>query len=202
MNRELILINSALDSHAEWLGNQLALENYSQLFVEHISVKKLVKSLGGTAIKAAHNAAIYDAVSDALSERDSADIILISNYPQQARLTDGIDEQINDQINDIFELAEFDNRTIAGLIVPHLSKDDSILHIFTEHPVPLTTIDAENVLTQCQQRFNPITLSLLSRGLPIQFVDMSNDHEEIMHEAVESVMQLIIPDDPNRGKVT
>jgi hypothetical protein len=31
---------------------------------------------------------------------------------------------------------------------------------------------------------------------------MSNDHEEIMHEAVESVMQLIIPDDPNRGKVT
>ena len=192
MNRELILINSALDSHAEWLGNQLAHEQYSQLFVEHISVKKIVRSLGGTALKSIDNARLYDAVSDALTMHDSAGLVLISNYPQHSMPI----HEVKEQIDDIYELAGFDNRTIAGLIIPDSPKTDSILQILSEHRVPLTVPDAEKILLQHQQGFDPMVIELLYRGLPTHFVDMSNDDDEVIYDGVQCVMQLIQPTGP------
>jgi len=192
VNRELILINSALDSHAEWLGDQLAREQYSQLFVEHISVKKIVRSLGGTALKSIDSALLYDAVSDALTIHDSAGLVLVSNYPQHSIPI----HEVKEQIDDIYELAGFDDRTIAGLIIPDSPKTDSVLQILSENRVPLTVPDAEKILLQHQQGFDPMVIEFLYRGLPTRFVDMSNEDEEVIYDAVQCVMQLIRPGGP------
>lgn len=187
MNRDLILINSALDGRAEWLGNQLAKEDYSQLFVEHISVNKIVRSLGGTALKSIDNVALYDAVSDALTVRDGVGLVLISNYPQ---LSSSLDDEYK-QIDDIYELAALDDRNLAGLIIPDSSKSESIMHILSDNRVPLTVPAAESLLLHNHQKVDPIIIELYCRELPIQFVDMSKSEQEIIYDATQSVERLL-----------
>ncbi len=184
MNREMILINGALDSQSEWLGSQLANEHYSQLFVEHISVKKIARSLGRTALKPLNNIALYDAVSRSLSEYDSAGLVLVSNYPQHLS-----------QIDDIYELAIHDGRNIAGLIIQDSPKPDVIMKILQEYPQPLTVSDAEKILLQYHQDLDPMILEFRYRDLPFQFIDMSKSEAEIIRDGVHSIQYLLTPDD-------
>jgi hypothetical protein len=185
----MILINGALHNQSEWLGDQLAHEEYSQLFVEHISVKKIARSLGYAALSTLNSVALYDAVSRSLSERDSANLVLVSNYPRHFS-----------QIDDIYELALLDGRRMVGLIVPDNPKADAIRHILTDHPASLTVTDAEATLQRYQQSLDPIVLEFCYRKLPFQFIDMSKSEPETIRDGVDAIQYLLLADDNKKDE--
>jgi hypothetical protein len=185
MDRDMILIEGGPGSHHEQLARGLAKETYSQLFVEHISFTTILRSLGYSALEALDHKETYDIMSDALTQRNSAGLILITDYLQHV-----------DQIEDLDELAMLDDRNLAGLIIAETPYDEQILRIVGESPQPITIDGAKKLLLSYQQRHDPIIVELTYREapLPVQFVDTTGSETRVIYNGVHAIQQLLARD--------
>jgi adenylate kinase family enzyme len=183
MDRDIILINGAPGSHSTPLTKKLASEHYSQLFVEHISVNTIMRSLGRTALTTS-NENMYDIISDVLTRHDSASLILLNDYPQHVS-----------QVDDLYELAMLDNRRLSGLIIADNPKTDAIINIMGEHHTALTVSDAELILSDYHKRNDPVVLELQFRGLPLHFIDTSRPEADVIRDGVHTIQYLLSQDD-------
>jgi adenylate kinase family enzyme len=183
MDRDIILIKGAPGSRSESLSRKLANEHYSQLFVEHISIETIMRSLGRAAITTSDQD-MYDIVGNALTRHDNTGLILLNGYPQTVS-----------QVDDLYELAMLDGRRLSGLIVTDTSKENTIMNIIGEQHSMLTVADAEMILSDYHQRHDPIILELRCRDLPLQFIDTSRPEAEIIHDGVHIIKYFLALDD-------
>ena len=183
MDRDIILIKGAPGSRSESLSKKLANESYSQLFVEHLSIETILRSLGRTATTTS-NQEMYDIVSSALTQYGNSGLILMNDYPQSVS-----------QIDDLYELAMLEGRKLSGLIVTDSPKEDTIMNIISEQNSLLTVSGAETILSDYHRRHDPIILELRCRDLPFQFIDTSRSETAVIHDGVHIVKYFLTLDD-------
>lgn len=183
MDRKIIVIDGEPGSHKERLGNQLASESYSQLFVEHIPFETLARSLGHSALEAIDHKTSYDIMSEALYRQRSAGLLLITNYLQHA-----------EQIEDLYELAMLEDRSISGLLIADAPYDEKLLRIIGESKKPMTVEGAQQHIQEYQQRNDAIIVELNYRDVPIEFVETTGSEERVIGNGVHALQRLLARD--------
>lgn len=184
MDRNIIVIEGEPGSHKEQLGNQLANEYYSQLFVEHLPFNTILRSLGHTALTSLDNKVTYDIMSETLSNHDSAGLLLITDYLQHV-----------DQIEDLYELAMLDDRNILGLIIADAPYDEKLMRIVGESKIPLTVHEAKALIVDYQQRHDAIIAELSQRDVPIEFVETIGPESRVIDNGVHAIQRLLAGND-------
>jgi hypothetical protein len=184
MDRKLIVIDGEPGSHKEQLGNQLANEYFSQLFVEHIPFETLARALGHSALESIEHKTSYDILSDALYLHRSAGLLLITNYLQHV-----------EQIEDLYELAMLEDRSIAGLLIADAPYDEKLMRIIGESKKPVTVDDAKQHIRSHQQRHDAIIVELSHRDVPIEFVDTTGPEARVTGNGVYAIQRLLARDD-------
>jgi adenylate kinase family enzyme len=204
MTSEIILIGGSEGSGRSRLAKSLVNELNVQMPIEHLAVGDIIRSIGRGALRSYRsieisrhlqgpnallpidNEIMYDVISESLAQHSSADVILLDGYPR-----------LPSQMDDLAELALFDDRTIAGMVVTQTSEAVSLMRMikrgtrdFTPH---LTVTTARERLQLSIENSTAVIQECLAHAIPVAFIDTSHSKIETTEVGLNIVQRFLHP---------
>ncbi|MFI5212542.1 MAG: nucleoside monophosphate kinase [Candidatus Saccharimonadales bacterium] len=214
MEREMILLAGTPGSGKSTLGDNLVRELRPRLSIEHISTGDLVRAIGSDAIKSTYasviknhlnspwpdqpidNEIIYAITSEALDRVKATKLVLLDGSPRRIGKSDldFVNSRRDGQVDDVYQLALMDERTILGMVLTVVSMDQAISRLLSRGPRDfersLNHELAEERIRNYEAELAPVLRLLHGHGLAITSIDSSGDKQSTTDQAKIAVAKL------------
>jgi adenylate kinase family enzyme len=211
MERDIVLIGGIPASGKTRMGASLTEQlNTPDFHVSHISIGNVIRAIGRHALHShfttnitdhlntygdtvpLDDEIIYGIASEALSRRDSANLILMDGTPRYRT-----------QVDDVIELALLDERMIRGMLMTTVAKDTAIVRMIKRgsriaNRPPLSVMEADQRIEDYQVAFDPTILKIKHYGWPLEEVETSGSKVESTAKGLQIVRHFLDnPTDPS-----
>jgi adenylate kinase family enzyme len=204
--RNIILFNGMPGSGTSDLCRSIVSELHYDHSIEHLATGDIIRAIGRGAIDSYHRREVqnhlnspqsrlpinrklmYDIMSEALSYHDRSDLLLLDNYPLYLN-----------QVEDVYELALLDDRTLCGLIITEASERIAKKRLTRRGPPeydrPISEYEAEQRIQQYKDAFPAVGNELRRRKLPIEIINTIAQNPDTIDHAIQAINYMISPGD-------
>lgn len=204
-DRNIVLVGGIPGSGKSRLCRSVVSEQYYEQSIDHVPVGEIIRTIGRGTLRSIYREEIqrhlnsptpytpidreimYNVMSEALTQHDDADLLLIDNYPRYI-----------DQVEDMYELAMLDDRNVRGLILTDVSDKIAIARMLHRRPSDnrraMTELEAMERIAYHKQTY-PSTKNLLrDQGLPVEIINTFTFKADTTEHAIQTVNYMISPD--------
>jgi len=207
--RSIILLNGMPGSGTSDLCQNIVNELHFDHSIEHLATSEIIRAIGRSSIDSYYQRQVqnhlnspqsrlpinrklmYDIMSEALSRLDAVDLLLVNGYPQHI-----------DQVEDLYELAMLDDRSLCGLIITEASEKVAIKRLTRQassgHGKVMSEYEAEQLVQYYKSTYPAVGIELRKRKMPIEIINTMAPNPDTTDHAIQAINYMISPGDNTR----